>query len=225
MAWCGPAEPVCTLQAAAEGASGLILLFPAGPLLRNCPLHEASAGAAQALGSFRRSRADLGGWSARSKSRPWCSTVGFVRRGVRGHWRVEGLNRWQIAVEALHFHGSELSCASLRQGRGADVACKDVGITMHAQGLVLLGIRRVIPGTSRKLDHAPPDAVRDAYAGEAGAACVEDADDVPIGDTSGFSIVGMHACNLAPAVLGVVAMAAKVQLTVQSGCGLVGHQD
>jgi hypothetical protein len=44
-----------------------------------------------------------------------CSTDGFVRRDVRGHWRVEGLNGWQIAVEALYLHGRELSCASLRQ--------------------------------------------------------------------------------------------------------------
>src|SRR5262245_4361682 len=96
---------------------------------------------------------------------------------------------------------------------------------MDAQGFVLLGVSRVIPGASRKLYHAPADVVGDADAGKAGAARVENADDVPIGDTSGFSIVGMHARNLAPAVLSVVAMAAEVQLTVQSSCGLVGNQD
>ena len=52
---------------------------------------------------------------AQQMSATGCSTDGFVRRDVRGHRRVEGLNRWQIAVEPLYLHGSELSCASLRQ--------------------------------------------------------------------------------------------------------------
>src|SRR5262245_33601088 len=62
-------------------------------------------------------RPNRGGWHACSKCPQLarCSTVGLIRRNVRGYWRVEGLNRWQIAVEALYFHGSELSCASLRQ--------------------------------------------------------------------------------------------------------------
>jgi hypothetical protein len=83
---------------------------------------------------------------------------------------------------------------------------------MHAEGLLLLRIHGVVPGAGGQLNDAAPDSVRDADAGQAGAARVEEANDVSVRDATGRRVVRVHARNLAPAMLGLGAVPAEIQL-------------
>ena len=58
------------------------------------------------------------------------------------------------------------------------------GIAVHAERGFFVRIGGIVPRAGRQLDHAAPDIVGDADAGEARAALVEQADDVAIGDAA-----------------------------------------
>jgi len=75
---------------------------------------------------------------------------------------------------------------------------------------LLLRIDGVVPGTGRKLNDSAPNPVCDADARQAGAALVEDADDVAVGDAARGRIVRMQVSNLASALLALGAMPAEI---------------
>ena len=86
-------------------------------------------------------------------------------------------------------------------------------------------IGRIIPGAGGKLNDAGPNILGQANRRKAGSTRVEQANDVAVGDAARGRIIGMHARDLAPTLLGRQAMSAEIELAVQAGRGLVGHQE
>ena len=171
------------------------------------------------------SRADHDGERARlADLNPTAVAIASLSR-VRKSPADHSLDRRQISFEAFHLHGRQLPGAALRQVGGADIRREDVGVSMDAERAILLGIGGIVPGAGGKLDHARADAVREAHAGEAGAAGVEEADDVAVANAPRLRILGMHARDFAAAVLGIGAVVAEIELAVQAGRRLVGDQE
>ncbi|GCC45367.1 hypothetical protein chiPu_0029458, partial [Chiloscyllium punctatum] len=139
--------------------------------------------------------------------------------------RIERPDRRQIAVEALDLNRRQLPGAALREGGRADIARQHVGIAVNAERRLVLGVHRIVPGAGRQLHHAGGDAVGDMHRGKAGAARVEDADDVAVGDPARRSVARIHARDLAAAMLGLNRMAAEIELAVQPRHRLVGDQE
>src|SRR5262249_6657651 len=158
-------------------------------------------------------------WQA---ARAW-STLTAARRRCRAG-AIERLDRRQVAGEAFDLDRRELSGATLSEPGRPDVAGEHVRVAMHAEGHLLLWIHGVIPGAGRQLNDPAPDPVREADARQAGAARVENANDVSIRDAARGSVVGVHARNLAPAMLGLGAVPSEVQLAMKARGGLIGDK-
>jgi hypothetical protein len=136
-------------------------------------------------------------------------------------WRVECLNRRQIAFEAFDLDGTELTGAALCQCRRAGVTCQHVRVSVYAERLVFLWVRWIIPGARGKLHHAWADILCEPRRGKTSATSIEKANDVRVNDSARPCINWMYPCHLASTLLGLGAMFAKVELTVQTVRGLV----
>ena len=95
---------------------------------------------------------------------------------------------------------------------------------MHAQRLGLGHIDRVVPCASGQLYHAGHHVGGHLGAGQTRTTVIEEAHDVAIGNATLACIIRMQAAHLALATLARLAVSAKIELAVQSGGGLVGHQ-
>src|ERR1700743_2887675 len=104
----------------------------------------------------------------------------------------ESANWRQVAIEALDLNRRELACASLCKGRRADIACEHIRIAVHTKRHLFLRIHGIVPGPGRQLNDARRDTVSDMDRGKEGAALVEDADDVAIGDAARAGIARIH---------------------------------
>lgn len=105
----------------------------------------------------------------------------------------------------------------LPQARGAAIGRQHVRVAVLVERAGSAGIERVEPGAGRELDHAGTQRIRHAQAGEAGAAVVEDPDDVAISQAPAGRVLRVHAHRLAPGDLAVASMAAVIVLL----CSLV----
>src|SRR5882672_7816581 len=95
--------------------------------------------------------------------------------------------RWP--VEALDLDQAGLGDAALTQLRSADVERERVGIAVLLERPVGSDIRRVEPGARREPHYATADAVAQPCRGQAGAAIVEHAQKIAVGDAAGCRIV------------------------------------
>ena len=128
------------------------------------------------------------------------------------------MDRWQVARKAFNLDCRKLPSATLSERRGPDVTGEHIRVTMHTEGLLLLRIHRVVPGTGGKLNDPTPDSIRDSDASQACAARIEDANNVFVRDAAGCRVVRVHTSNLASAMLGLGAVPSKIQLTMKA-CG------
>src|SRR6476620_1609019 len=131
--------------------------------------------------AVRSSTARDGVWTERrARSR---AAAHKARQIMGGHGRSR-------AVVALDLDQAGLGAAALAQLAGADIEGERVGIAVLLQRPVGARVSRIEPGAGAEPDHARADAVAQARRGEAGAAVVEDAHQVALGEAAPGGVLG-----------------------------------